>query len=71
VLFALMLFLVAMGERFKVRGVRIAANTVADGLLAVEGDPCSSFAAPPRFQAPRPRWQAGMRSHHTVPPVRS
>ena len=28
-----MLFLVAMGERFKVRGVRIAANTVADGLL--------------------------------------
>ena len=34
VLFALMLFLVAMGERFKVRGVRIAANTVADGLLA-------------------------------------
>jgi hypothetical protein len=51
-----MLFLVAMGERFKVRGVRIAANTVADGLLAVEGDPCSSFAAPPRFQAPRPRW---------------
>ena len=35
VLFALMLFLVAMGERFKVRGVRIAANTVADGPYAV------------------------------------
>jgi hypothetical protein len=34
VLFALVLFLVAMGERFKVLGVRIAANTVADGLLA-------------------------------------
>jgi hypothetical protein len=34
VLFALVLFLVAMGERFKVRGVRIAASTVADGLLA-------------------------------------
>ena len=32
---ALVLFLVAMGERFKVRGVRIAANTVADGLYAV------------------------------------
>ena len=32
--FALVLFLVGMGERFKVRGVRIAANTVADGLLA-------------------------------------
>jgi hypothetical protein len=34
VLFALVLFLVAMGERFEVRGVRIAANTVADDLLA-------------------------------------
>ena len=34
VLFTLVLFLVAMGERFKVRRVRIAANTVADGLLA-------------------------------------
>ena len=30
-----MLFLVAMGERFRVCGVRIAANTVADGLYAV------------------------------------
>jgi hypothetical protein len=34
VLFALVLFLVAMGQRFKVRGVRIGANAVAFGLLA-------------------------------------
>jgi hypothetical protein len=34
VLFALVLFLVVMGERFRVCGVPIAANTVADGLLA-------------------------------------
>jgi len=34
VLFALVLFLVAVGQRFKVRGVRIAANAVAVGLLA-------------------------------------
>jgi hypothetical protein len=34
VLFALVLFLVAMGQRFKVRGVRIAADAVAFGLLA-------------------------------------
>jgi hypothetical protein len=34
VLFALVLFLVAVGQRFRVRGVRIAANAVAVGLLA-------------------------------------
>jgi hypothetical protein len=34
VLFALVLFLVAMGQRFKVRGVRIAADAIAFGLLA-------------------------------------
>ena len=34
VLFALVLFLVAMGQRFKARGVRIGANGVAFGLLA-------------------------------------
>jgi hypothetical protein len=34
VVFALVLFRVVMGERFKVCGVPIAANTVADGLLA-------------------------------------
>ena len=34
VLFALVLFLVAVGQRFKVRGVRIGANTLAVGLLA-------------------------------------
>ena len=34
VLFALVLFLVAVGQRFKARGVRIGANTVAVGLLA-------------------------------------
>src|SRR4029450_5393631 len=34
VLFALVLFLVGMGQRFKIRGVRIAANAVAFGLLA-------------------------------------
>jgi hypothetical protein len=34
VLFALVLFLVAMGQRFQARGVRIGANAVAFGLLA-------------------------------------
>jgi hypothetical protein len=33
VLFALVLFLVAMGQRFNARGVRIGANAVAFGLL--------------------------------------
>ena len=34
VLFALVLFLVALGQRFKVRGVRLGAMAVAGGLLA-------------------------------------
>jgi hypothetical protein len=34
VLFALVLFLVAVGQRFKVRGVRLGAMAVAGGLLA-------------------------------------
>jgi hypothetical protein len=34
VLFALVLFLVAVGQRFRVRGVRIGVNTLAVGLLA-------------------------------------
>ena len=34
VLFAMVLFLVAMGQRFNARGVRIGANAVAVGLLA-------------------------------------
>jgi hypothetical protein len=34
VLFALVLFVVAVGQRFKVRGVQIAANAVVVGLLA-------------------------------------
>jgi hypothetical protein len=34
VLFALVLFLIAVGQRFRVRAVRIAANALAVGLLA-------------------------------------
>ena len=34
VLFAMVLFLVAMGQPFNARGVRIGANAVAVGLLA-------------------------------------
>ena len=34
VLFALVLFLVAVGQRFRVRIVRIGVNAVAFGLLA-------------------------------------
>jgi hypothetical protein len=33
VLFALVLFLVAVGQRFRIRGVRIGAMAVAVGLL--------------------------------------
>jgi hypothetical protein len=41
--FALVLFLVAVGQRFKVRSVQILANAAAFGLLAY-----ALYTAPPR-----------------------
>jgi hypothetical protein len=37
VLFALVLFLVAVGQRFQTRGVRIGSNAIAMGLLSCQG----------------------------------